>query len=363
MKIGILTFHWAHNYGAVLQAHGLCQVLRRLGHTVQFIDYASAGMRLPWWQGWGLRSGNVIVRTAWRLRFDRFHRRYLPTTRRCRTTEQLRAIAEDFDAVIVGSDQVWNGNIFDAFDPAYFLDFVDNSRCRRISYAACFGEPLQPKDTLAKAGPLLSRFDFLSVRNELSAAIVQDLSGRNSEVVLDPTMLHDYSEFLGQRAKQDGYIAAYNLPQKHHAIGQEVLRIVKEKLGLPVILIGANTQNKRVDRWLVSAGPVQWLRLLQGASFICTNSFHGTIFAVKFKRPYIAWSGDSQGQGRFRGRGPVRIENFLATCGLENRLVIAPDATEIQGLVDDTIDYDAVSKRISPCISRSLAFLKRALTS
>ncbi|WP_281796924.1 polysaccharide pyruvyl transferase family protein [Desulforhabdus amnigena] len=354
MNVGILTFHWAYNYGAALQAYALSQSVKKLGHTVQFIDYAPPALRLPWWQGWGFRSGTELLsRTCWRLRFDLFRYRCLPTTRRCCSKEELQATADEFDAVIVGSDQVWNGNITEGFDPTYFFDFVENPKCRKISYAACFGNSTQPAETISKAGALLNRFDFLSVRNEMSAKLVHDISGRKSEVVLDPTLLHDFGEHLSPPLNKTGYIAVYHLSGQHISIGEDILRIVKDKMRLPVILIGTKSNVKGIDRYIPSAGPVEWLRILQRASFVCTDSFHGTLFSIKFRKPFIVWSG-------FR---PKRIRDFLTTCGLQDRLLTAPIESDVVRLINENIDYDAVEDRLSPKISTSLDFLKKALAS
>jgi hypothetical protein len=353
MKIGLLTFHWANNYGAVLQAYGLAHALGKLGHSVKFIDYAPPGQRLAWWQGWGFRSGKGMpARTLWRMRFEWFRRRYLPTTGLCRSKEDMEVAARSLDAIIVGSDQVWNGHIADRFESAYFLDFVHDEACRRISYAACFGDPNQPQGTLAKAGALLNRFHALSVRNKMSADLVETLSGIRPEVVLDPTLLYDYAEFLRPRHGGKGYIAIYYLAHPHLSLGLEVLKILKNLLRLPVVLIGADAQSSWAERRTLSAGPVQWMQILNGASFICTDSFHSAIFAVKFKKPFIVWAG-------YR---PDRIQDFLGSCRLEERLIKRPDEAAIGRLVASSIDYDAVTLTLEPMISRSMTFLNQSLS-
>jgi hypothetical protein len=358
MNVGILTFHFAYNYGAVLQAHGLCQTLKDLGHKVRFINYVPPGKDLPWWQGWGLRSGTELpARALSRFRFDQFRRRWFLTTRRCRTAEDLRAIAAEFDALIVGSDQVWNGN-GGAFDSTYFLNLGGRSRFRRVSYAACFGDPIQPAPTLAAAGPLLERFDHLSVRNRMSARLVHELSGRTAETVVDPTLLHDYKELLGKGAGTGKYLAVYFLPRERFDTGIEVLRHVRERVNMPLVPLGARIANLEGDYAAACAGPNEWIQCLQNASFICTNSFHGTVFAVRFRKPFIVWSAPSTGSFR----GPARIEDFLDLCGLTNRLVSERNAAVLDELLDTPIDFDAVSERLLPHISRSRMFLGHALT-
>ena len=352
MKVGVLTFHWADNYGAVLQAHGLCQTLNRLGHTVRLINYVLPAERVRWWRGWGLRGGSPLHALR-RLRYDKFRRHHLPLTRPCQTAEDLRAISVEFDAVIVGSDQVWNGHMLKFNDAPYFLDFVDVRRCRRISYAACFGERNQPRQTLEAAALMLRDFSSISVRNEMSADLVRDLSGREVALVLDPSLLHDYWDVCKPEAKKSGYIAAYcfSSPADCFAIGQNVMRTARRRLQLPIVAVGPDAMDGHGDSAIVSAGPSEWLRLLHGASFICTDSFHGTSFAVKYRKPFITWSGPR----------PARISSFLDTCGLRSRLVGSGESFAPEELLETPIDYDAVFERLLPHINTSRTFLENAL--
>ena len=350
MNVGILTFHFANNPGALLQAYGLCKRVEELGHTVRVIDYTPPNCRLPWWQGWGLRHGTPGVGLG-RLRFDRFRSGRLPLTQKSPTAGGLRSLATQFNAVIVGSDQVWNGNIVQADAEQYFLGFVGHDSCRRISYAACFGERDQPPRTIAAAGRLLPCFDRISVRNEMSAALVRELSGRDSQVVLDPSLLHDYRGLVPAAPKPAGYIAVYYVSGAHAAAGRDIVREVRRRLRLPVISFGTDRRRLHGDRDILSAGPLEWIRLLHQASFICTDSFHATAFALKFRKPFLAWPGLRVG----------RLESLLTLCGLRDRL-LATDPANIADLATTAIDFDGVFARLAPHVTRSLAFLESALS-
>jgi hypothetical protein len=350
MNVGLLTFHWANNPGALLQAYGLSKSIEGLGHTVRVIDYTPPSWRLPWWQGWGLRHGTPGVALG-RLRFDRFRSGRLPRTDESRTAERLPSLATQFNAVIVGSDQVWNGNIVPADAAQYFLGFVGHNPCRRISYAACFGERDQPPQTIAAAGRLLPAFDRISVRDELSATLVRELSGRDSQLVLDPSLLHDYRGLVPDVPKPSGYIAVYYVSQAHAAAGRDIVGEARKRLRLPVISFGADRRIIHGDRDILSAGPLEWIRLLHQASFICTDSFHATAFALKFRKPFLAWPGLRVG----------RLESLLTLCGLSERLQVTGRAN-IADLVTRAIDFDGVSARLAPHVGRSLAFLESALS-
>ena len=351
MKIGILTFHWANNYGAVLQAYGLYQVLRKLGHNATFINYIPTCAN-KWWQRLGIRRGwRRYPYVIQRLRFIWFRFRELPKSYRCRKIQELRTMALDFNAIIVGSDQVWNGNIYKGFDGVYFLDFVDRPECRKISYSACFGDVNQPRETVESAGALLMRFDSLSVRNEMSANLVRNFSGREAEIVLDPSFLHDYEELLDEKNRKQPYVAAYFLSTLYRDRGEGVLYEIKKHLQHPVIVTGDEQQAVDCDYSQTSAGPKEWIRLIKNATYVCTDSFHGVVFAIKFKKPFIAWSG-------YR---PERIKHLLKICGLEDRVVAEADPGAVKRLLETQIDYNAVSEKLQPYLKRSRLFLERSL--
>jgi hypothetical protein len=253
---------------------------------------------------------------------------------------------------VVGSDQVWNLNFFGEHQFRYFLDFVDNPDCKKISYGACFGALNQPEDLLSRTIPLLKGFRFLSVRNRMSANLVNSLCGITPQVVLDPSAIYDYEEFLNQSKTQQDYIFAYFLSHKNMELGVEILQNAAERLKLPALVLGDYTYPDKklsLDR---SAGPIEWLKAIYNSSFVITNSFHGTIFAVKFKKPFIAWG----------GHRPQRIKDFLSLCGLEHRLFTEMSSYSIEHLLFQPINYAEVHTRLSSEIKNSLEFLRYALS-
>jgi hypothetical protein len=254
--------------------------------------------------------------------------------------------------VIVGSDQVWNGNILGTSVVPFFLGFVDQRKCRRISYAACFGDYNQPPQTIEAAGSLLHHFDCLSVRDRISHQLVNNLSGRDAEIVLDPCLLHDYGDKLSGRIFMGNYIATYFLSHTNVNTEKDALQKIREYLQMPVIAIGEDRKTLGADHHVLSAGPSEWVQLLQGAAFVYTDSFHGTVFAVKYGKPFVAWSNARH----------ERIQDFLAICGIQNRLVSATDLPAFERLLRTPIDYQAVSERFLPHINRSITFLEEALS-
>ena len=195
MKVGILTFHFAYNYGAVLQAWGLQQAVESLGHEVCIINYVPNYMkhRISTFRGWGIRSGSKFLTTfCHRLReskrrksFCNFTHEYFRLSKRLLTKNAMQEFCEGLDAVIVGSDQVWNLNWLSQFDDTYFLGFLEETKPRKIAYGACFGQIDQPERHLAKACRLIKHFDCVGVRNQFGRHILAK-NGIKAETIVDP---------------------------------------------------------------------------------------------------------------------------------------------------------------------------------
>lgn len=353
MKIGILTFRWANNYGAVLQAYALLRTLQRFTQDVEFLNYAPASKR---WQGlynWGLRSGTFSKMLPLRLAFMHFRRKYLPATAMVSSSTDLARLASRYDTGIVGSDQVWNGRLHGGHDPAYFLDFSGDRDFKRISYAACFGQPDQPYARLTDIGIWLQRFNSISVRNELSRDLVRQLSGRDAQVVLDPTLLWDFDELLGRTTrKAPGYILVYGLSDDHSESIETVVRETARRTGLQVISLWPTVPLRSVTATRLCPGPVGWLRLFRDAEYVCTDSFHGCCFAVKFGKQLLCWPGARS----------QRLMDFLSTFGLEGRLLGSASPAGVERTLRHEIEYDQVHQRLQREICSSLDFLKSSLS-
>ena len=199
MKIGIVTFFCVPNYGAMLQAYSLWKFLEEHGHSVEFIDYPFGNSRrIPLWKCFLTRNisnwfDEVRKKLQFFVRFEivRFSDSF-PRTKRVSTFEKLLEFKEKYDAVIVGSDQMWNPTWFSgSYLPIVMLDFTADS-VRRISFAVSFGTKEWREDQNAnKAGQLLQKFDAISVREKSGLNLVLKLSGRNdAKWMIDPTLLH-----------------------------------------------------------------------------------------------------------------------------------------------------------------------------
>jgi len=168
VKIGIFTFHHVDNFGALLQYLSLTQALKEMSHDVQVINHQSptsgllAGLRhdLSSWSHLSNRLRGLIHGHKLHASFERFRRHLLPLTPLCGTECQLAQVANSFDALVVGSDQVWHFSR----EPKYFFHWHPSFPNRRIAYAACCGSDIQPDTDTALLSACLKKFDFISVR-------------------------------------------------------------------------------------------------------------------------------------------------------------------------------------------------------
>lgn len=352
MNVGILTFHYSNNAGAVLQAYGLSQAIRDLGHDVKIIDYRPLAARRAVDGHW-LRNPISLLRhpagylrkTAVRRAFNRFRETGLPLTRTYLTWGKLRPAPPQFDGLVCGSDQVWNIAGARGFDPAFFLDFSPETGLRRVSYAATFGHAENLGSHRERIRELLSCFDALSVRDEKSRRMVAELTGRPPLHVLDPSFLANYDSITPPPAVEPPYVFLYCFdagPLTLAAVGA-----LRDRLKLPIV---STSMPDIAGVKAVPFGPLSWLGLIRNAGFVCTNSFHGVCFSIANRKPFVVLP--------YPGR-MSRIEDVLDTAGLADRIVTEPGA--LASVLSRPIDYGPVCERMASARQRSLTFLRDAL--
>ena len=197
MRIAHLTLLHGFNYGGILQAYATQKILRAHGHEVVTLDYHTA-KRIILARKLTLNIRFVHEKIRWLLdtwqfsgvkEFNDFRARHFQFSASCCNARQLTRACRGFDAVAVGSDQVWSPSWV---RPPFFLDFDLEPACKRISLAACCGQPTDDPDFLRYFAKTISRFDALSVRNEFTAEMVRKATGRTAEVVFDPTLATDF---------------------------------------------------------------------------------------------------------------------------------------------------------------------------
>lgn len=367
MRTGLITFHFAHHYGAQLQAYATMRSIQALGAQCEIIDY-----RLPhttrtnqlFKRSGALRdmvsdAHTALHYAAFRRRFDRFEafvaQEMTLSPKRYTTFDQLEADAPEYDVYVAGSDQIWNPYIFQdkQFDPAFLLAFVREGR--RIAYAPSLGVSELPEDKLAQLRRCLAPYSALSVREKRGQALLEQAAGQQARVVLDPTLLLTGADWgaLAAPPKEPGqYILCYFVSDPGEAA--PYAQALSQRTGWPILqLAGARRKIDGAARLIFDAGPKEFLGLFQNAAAVVTNSFHGAVFSLQFQKPFFTSMSPSE------RREPTysRIYSLLSRLGCTGR-IIGLDATEA---VDAPMDYAAVHQRLSAERADSLAYLKAAL--
>ncbi len=343
MKIGILTMHNSPNFGAVLQCFALCKTLKNIGHSPMLIDRIQDGLVIP-----KLSLKKKINHILKPYPFIFFRNKYLkPTTERINNSKDMALLEKyNFDAIIVGSDQVWRKE-YSQVGYNYFLDFADN-KVRKIAYAASFGkkEWTCDSDTTDKIRNLVARFTAVSLRKESGITICKDILGYSETTfVLDPTLLltkSEYKKYLPITDKKNNQIVTYILDETEKT--RFLVDSVNKKVSLPINDLFVN-RNLQISEWASN---------IANAEYVLTDSYHGMIFSIIFNKQFIVLGNKDRGLDRF--------VSLLRLLDLENRLLIDDiSESKIDFLLNDIIEYQTVNKIIETKRIASIEFLKNSL--
>ena len=355
MRIGIVTFHAAINYGAALQVFALTRFLKQQGHQPEIINYCP----IPDLQGkfrnrfavFGLFPSDYLnAYKGWAFR--RFQSQHLPIRGSMVTDAAELPNLPRYDAYICGSDQIWNAKLTGGqLDPAYFLSFAPTD-VPRIAYAGSTGSDRFANEEDAAA--LLGGLTALSVREAALKPTVERLSGKAALHVVDPTLLPvDYSQFEGAAGR--GYILLYALQASEHIY--ENARRLQKLTGLPIINLGTRVNPWKHPGRQVCGSPTKYLELFANARLVITNSFHGTVFSTIFRKPFFSCSLVGQMQSR-----NTRITGILEPFGLMGRFIPEGERISSEDLERArSIDWAAVGEKRDAFQADSVDFLTGAL--
>lgn len=349
MNLGIITFHRALNYGAILQAYALQQFLLKLDIKNNIIDY-----RCPYIEHFYKPIKANIIRqpksfikewlycvpnTLKRKKFDKFTKKYLFMTEKISHYTDLIGLNNIFDCFVTGSDQVWNSR-WSGFDGAYFLDFAHSNK--KNSYAASFGASSIDEKLIEKYKKYLLAFNFLSVREADGVDIIKGLIDKEAVVSIDPTCLLSIEDWkkVAKPPKEKGYVLLYLLEQSLYL--ENFAKELAEKNNIKVITITDGLKKKKGLKQYGFLGPDEFLGLFCNAEYIVTNSFHGLMFSVIFKKQfYLAYQ-------QYAGAPNSRLKNFIKEYHLERRVLSIN-----QPIFKEDIDYDKIDLMIQEAKEKS----------
>lgn len=371
MKIGILTHPLDYNYGCLLQAFALQKTIKSMGHEVVTIDRFS-DPRVAFFsqfKNWMKRiAAHYIkgknVRICWNpnLTMDmkctlfsqtqKFVDRNITNTGIVFPSDLERIDKEyQFDAYVVGSDQVWLPN----FSLNCFLDFVHRDNVKRIFYAASTGSTsFADVPSLAMKCKNLSRkFSGISVREDSLLPVVKKALGRDAIQVLDPTLLLDAKDYLAacvEKEDDSPIIFTYILDKTDDK--QVLVDNVQKNLHLPIVAGSVEKDYERGKRMDINKciypSVDHWILNMARAKFVVTDSFHGTCMAITFRKPFVVVGNKARGLNRFL--------SVLRLFNLENRLIT--DSTQFSSSFFSQLNNDSISELLEKKRKEAIDYIK-----
>lgn len=370
MRIGILSFHASHNFGSMLQNYALQSFLRAEGYDVETINLRNSRQRYMY--NYPLRIGRTSP-TIWkmlcRLRdpkwliaefrrwhiFESFLSDKLILSNEYEDWDGIKKDlldeGKDYDAIIVGGDQIWNPFCFD-FDWSYYLP-DEIGRIKKISFSPSFGDSIPKLKTnvalTSRIKAYLGSFNSLSVREKDASDYLQGLLNRDVPVVSDPTLLltpSDYLKLTGAPIVREPYIYYYTPCYSSDNEAEEIAAKLSEEKGLRLVM-SYPRYGKKTNGKSVLSGPAEFLNLVKNAQIVVGKSYHLVIFSILFHKDFITLKfGDD-----------ARVNNLLNTLKIGSRNIDSIDDCRYL----EKIDYCLADKELQVFKQKSAAFLQRAL--
>lgn len=367
MKVGIITYHASHNYGSMLQAYALQQTVISLGHDCDIINFRTHKQRqgyLPFYCGRRLRGkikALLYPRLAWERRkkyrmFESFIRdNYILSASEYHTNADLCNAEFDYDVYISGSDQIWNTSCFD-FDWAYYLNFV--KRGKKIAYAPSMGPKANleiASSTFGKIRHYAESYHSISVREQGTAELFKEITGKEATIMLDPTLLLSFERWSGLAGVtpliKGDYVLLYTpwYDKGLYAKAEEIA----VKFGVKVVCtLGDYAQRYRNNSNFIfhtAVGPIQFLNIAKYSQFIVCASFHAVVFSIIFRKPFYAYNGMEDN----------RIFQLLSLTALE-RYCHEPE----RNILNESFqEFDMAQCKLETSRLASVDFLREAIDS
>lgn len=364
-KVGIMTIYRADNCGAVLQALALQTCIRRQGLACEVINYATI-VSTPRFYGFswtlrGIASGFrffllTVIPEARKCRlFNRFRRQHLVLSKSYRSLADLEEAP--YDTIVVGSDQIWNPEI-NKGDKAYLLAFGGAS-IKRIAYAPSLAGHILTKSERRLLAGALACYSHVSARERDGAEQLAAILDQSVPVLLDPTLLltaEDYGQFEWadhRKLTAAPYICCYCVGFYNHKLVSIAESFGKQlKLRIVYLCNEVYQAGKFPGQFREVAAPDIFLTCIRHAFLVVTNSYHGSVFSIIYRRPFYVMT---------RGAAATRMNLLLSTLGISDR-IISGDGDVLSFCSDSDIDYVTVGARLDNLRTASLHFLNTSLS-
>lgn len=383
-KIGLVCNYYMLNYGSLLQCYATQKIMQDMGYDVEAIQFENTPtkegkkqqfLRLQLKQFLNPRAimkkieriKNTSVNEYYlelrknrKEKFNQFIEENLTLSKAYHNLENVQKDIYNYDEIVLGSDQLLCPK--DILYGYHSLEFVPND-IRKISYAASFGLSQLPRLVKKKAARDLERFDYFAAREITGAKIYKSLTGKEVQVVVDPTFLLEKEQWQHRAGDkpivQGKYIYCYFIGdnQEHRNIANKL----KEKKGLKLVTIRhiddyIATDENFGDIAINDAGPKEFINLILNAEYVLTDSFHATIFSIMYHKKFITLNRFADGS---KGSTNSRIDSLLGKLKLENRRINSID--ELDEVIDAEIGYEGMEPILKQWISDSKEYLRKSL--
>lgn len=386
-KIGIVSCYFQHNYGSMLQALATQMALDKLNYENETIDISGFNheikkAKMLYFAKASLTSDillsklgmakNVIRRKFSKSQyaeqskirgryFDEFYKKHFRLSGKYDSKVALGAACKDnYEAVVVGSDQLWlPGNIAADY---YTLSFVPEE-VNSIAYSTSFGQSVLPNDSAKKARVFLKRIKHIGVREESGQRLVKELTGRNVPVVCDPTLLFTGDEWMGIQKKEavikGDYIFCYFLG--NNPPHREFAKRFKAQTGCKIVALThldefVKSDEEYADETPYNIDPADFLNLIRNAKYVCTDSFHCSVFSILYQREFFAFR---RYKRNTRQSTNSRLDSLFNMVGIHNRMMNGDES--IESCLEIKTDFEEVNKSIEKIRKKSLEYLRIAL--
>ncbi|MHB8077056.1 polysaccharide pyruvyl transferase family protein [Desulfosporosinus fructosivorans] len=354
MRVGIMSMQRIKNYGSFLQAYGLKITIENLGHEVVFVDYKIEEPIVPSNHGKSFiyRSARKVYLKIREVVYKKktfsslFDIKYFAML----GVSEIRKYRTKVDVLVIGSDEVFNclqTNPKVGYSKELFGK--DNAAGKVISYAASCGhttiEGLKTYGVDSEVGELLRAFSSISVRDNNSFEVVKELTGIPPVINVDPVIISDFDKLIPPQSGLTNYILIYAYPNRINSeVEINAIKRFAEKYNK--ILVSVGTHQKWTDIKL-EADPFELLAYVKGADYIITDTFHGSIYSIKYNRPFATIIRESNKQ---------KLRDLLQRFSVEDREVM--DMDKLEGILQRSINFERVNRIISVETEKSIRYLK-----
>lgn len=292
--------------------------------------------------------------------FENFHTKMFKVSREYASWDNLSDGCKEYSSVVVGSDQLWlPSNIAGDY---YTLSFVPDS-VNKVAYATSFGVSKIARGQEQKAKVFLGRINYLSAREESGQKIIKECTGRDVQLVCDPALLLTSDEWdtiaTPERIIEEKYIFCYFMG--NNPWQREYVKKLRDKTGFKVVALlhldqYIESDEDYVDYAPYDISPSDFINLVKNAEYVCTDSFHGTVFSLIYEKKFFTFMRFSEKETLSTNS---RINTLLKSIGVEDRLVSKEN--DIEEMMHRKMNYEMISERICRFRNESLQYLKKAL--